>query len=365
MVNTAHNLKLSSWFTAAACVSTALVPLGSNALAQSTALLGTVPYLPGTVSLPPNVGPPALPKSTVSPRYRGPPPVVMFRATPPAPPAIEPIIEFIEPPPLPQGAPPHSPSVVPASLPDTSQRRYSIANTAERDAVNTGWNPANTEAVIAPPMVSSRAGTPISPYGNTAATSDARDYRGPVRRILQDTRRGITRDLPEAVADAMPWVDRDAKNEPFDDVLDRVSDELHRAALADPAWALPAQREIRALSRRLEMLPAPPPLSQVPDNSRPVSVAAGIDDRPFRPRPIWPGASGRPEAQVRPVTLVTNSDQQAGPRVGGVATRYLPAAEDDDGLAKLQVTPSARTPQARARNGARGVPRSRAVAPPQ
>jgi hypothetical protein len=365
MVNTAHSFKIAPWFLRAACISAAMLPFGSIAIAQSTGSFGTIPYLPGTVSLPPIVTPLADPKSTVSPRYRGPAPVVMFRGTPPAAPIVEPIIKFVEPPPLQKGAMSQAPAATPTSIDDTTQRRYSIANTAERDARSTGWNPANMDAVIAPPVVSTRAGGALSSPGDNVATSDARDHRGPVRRILQDTRRGLTRDLPEAVADAMPWVDRDAKDEPFDQVLDRVSDELHRAALADPEWALPAQREIRALSRRLEMLPAPPPLSQVPDESRPVSVAAGRDDRPFRPRPIWPGASGRPEAQVRPVTLVTSSVEQAGPRAGGVAARYIAAPEDDDGMAKPQVLPNARSAQTRARNGARGVPRARRSAPSQ
>jgi hypothetical protein len=341
MVNTAHSFKSALWLSHAVFMGATMVPFGATALAQSSGALASVPYLPGSI---PMASDGALVPAAAKP-YKGPPPVVMFRAKavpqPAASPSTqsdEPPIQFVPPPPLEQS--------------DAPERRYSIANTAERDAASAGWNPASLEAVVAPPMVASGAEVISTPMNSAAGLQGARPYRSPMRRILQDTKRSLTRDLPEAVADALPWVDRDAKNEPFNEVLGRVADDLHRAASADPEWALPAQREIRALSQRLDMLPSPPSLAQGNGDSRPVSVAAGIDDRPFRARPIWPGASGRPETQVRPVTLVTATGQQAGPAATGVAARYVPAAEDDDGMPVVQQTPPRR------RTGARGVPRA-------
>jgi hypothetical protein len=344
MVNTAYSFKSALWLSHAVMLGATVVPFGAAALAQSSGALASVPYLPGSVAMSSDgVLAPAAAKP-----YKGPPPVVMFRAKavpqPVASPSAqsnEPPIQFVTPPPLPQS--------------DAPERRYSIANTAERDAASAGWNPANLDAVIAPPMVADSGNVVANPLSSASGVQGARPYRSPMRRILQDTKRSITRDLPEAVADALPWVDRDAKNEPFNEVLGRVADDLHRAANADPEWALPAQREIRALSQRLDMLPSPPSLTQGTDDSRPVSVAAGIDDRPFRARPIWPGATGRPETQVRPVTLVTATGQQAGPAVTGVVARYVPAVEDDDGMPVVQQTPPRR------RAAGRGVPRARAT----
>lgn len=320
---------------------------GASAMAQSSASFATTPYAPTyappsahIVSSGPTLAhsaevagkPVTVPATT---RYRGPPPIVMFRATPPAP-AGAPAIEFVDP-----------PQQVP--LPPAT-RAYSIVNQAERDAANTAWNPASLEPVIAPPMVS---GAPMrevdTSLGDTAVTNNRR-YRGPMRRILEDTGRGIIHGIPEVVADALPWVDRDATSEPFNDVLARAADDLNRAAKGDPAWARPAQREIRALSRRLDTLAAPPQLAHEGHDTGQNSELATVDERPFRPRPIWPGATGRPEVQVRPMTLITASNQESGPRVTGVAARYVPAAEDDDG----NPVPIAQPPRGRA--SARGTP---------
>jgi hypothetical protein len=152
-----------------------------------------------------------------------------------------------------------------------------------------------------------------------------------MRRIFQDTRTSITYDMPEALADSLPWVDRDRKAEPFERVLARVADELTRAAQSDPEWALSAQREIRVLSKRLDQLPEPPPVQLVSQNdvgeTNPSGIV-GLETRPFRPRPIWPGATGRPEAQVRPVTIITDTGHQTGPRTSGVEATYVPSGED-------------------------------------
>jgi hypothetical protein len=326
MVNTAHRFKtqmiLAGFAVALPCW---------QASAQSSAAFSTVPYTqnkaPSTaIQRPAQV-------SATAPAHRGPKPVTMFRAIPSPVAQQRTAIDLI--------APSQGEAVPAAVIEPRASRPYSIVNQAQIDAAQTGWNPANTDAVVAPPMVAGMVAS--QPVGSRSPTNQARRYqarqslyRGPFRRILQDTRRGITRDLPEALADALPWVDGDAKNEPFDEVLDRVSDELRRAAQSDPAWALPAQREIRDLSQRLSSLPAPPPLGQEVDDMSALDGLSSVDNRPFRPRPIWPGASGRPEAQVRPVTLITSSVEQDGPRVSGVIARYTPAVEDDDGNPRPQ-----------------------------
>lgn len=329
---------------------------GASAMAQSSASFATTPYAPP--STPPSApivssgpilaysadvaGKPVTVPATT--RYRGPPPIVMFRATPPALASI-PMIEFVEPP---QQVP-----LAPAT------RAYSIVNQAERDAANTAWDRASLAPVIAPPMVSGEALHDVSTSVSNTNTTNNRRYRGPMRRILEDTGRGIIHGIPEVVADALPWVDRDATNEPFNDVLARAADDLNRAAKGDPAWARPAQREIRALSRRLDTLAAPPQLAQEGNVSGQHSDLATVDERPFRPRPIWPGATGRPEVQVRPVTLITASNQESGPRVTGVAARYVPAAEDDDGNPVPIAQPT------RGRTSARGTPAPRRTPVPR
>ncbi len=329
MVNTARRLTFLVLRTLPSVLSLSALGLGSTVLAQSTGAFATIPYAQNT---PQQASAPVRPAQVPvnAPRYRGPAPVTMFRATPPPTPVPVPAIVFVGPPAEPQ------PEPLPAlSAPPREVRPYSIANQAQIDASNAGWNPSSLDPVMAPPVASGAGGggeanAEVTPRYLAAQTS-GQLRRSPMRRIVQDTRRAVTRDLPEGLADALPWVDRDTKNEPFDEVLDRVAADLHRAAQADPAWALPAQREIRALSKRLDLLPEPPPLPQSEGQVRPDAIVAGLDDRPFRPRPIWPGASGRPEAQVRPVTLITSSTQQEGPRATGVAARYVPAAEDDDG----------------------------------
>jgi hypothetical protein len=178
-----------------------------------------------------------------------------------------------------------------------------------------------------------------------------RYHRRAMRRIFEDTRTSLTYDLPEGIADALPWVDRDRKNEPFDEVLARVADDLSRAAQSDPEWALPAQREIRQLSKKLDRFPAPPPLSEEDEGAAygtPQTPEVALNGRPFRPRPIWPGASGRPEAQVRPATIVTLTGTQSGPQATGVTALYVPSTEDSAPEPAPRTRPSARrTPPTR------------------
>jgi hypothetical protein len=214
----------------------------------------------------------------------------------------------------------------------------------------TSWDPTNLGPVDAPPLVAGVATPPSGDTHNFARPSPApRAYRGPLRRILQDTGRGIVRDIPEGVADALPWVDRDAKNEPFEAVLDRVASDLHRAAHQDPEWALGAQREIRSLSKRLDRFSEPPPLQEMADQGIAEQVFVETNGRPFRPRPIWPGASGRPEAQVRPVTVVTQTGTQNGPQADGVAAQYVPSTDDGSVDAAPVPTPKRKAPTRRGR----------------
>lgn len=351
MVNTAHRSDVQSSAPTYVPIGLALALLCSSALAQSTGAFATLPYTPTAASaasttheqdVPQNARPALV---SVSSRYRGPPPVVMFRGTPPLPPLLSsgPLVELARTPAQPQAAPP--------------TRQYSIVTQAQRDADNSSWDPANLGPVAAPPIVPGMSAQPLSAAGQRVNLTDNQRYRGPMRRILEDTGRGIVRGIPEAVAGALPWVDREANSEPFKAVLERAADDLTRAARGDPAWALPAQNELRALSRRLDSLSAPPFFVPSDDNLRPKSGVAGVDERPFRPRPIWPGAEGRPEAQVRPVTLITTTGQQNGPSVTGVTGRYIPAIEDDDGAPPAQAAPI------RSRNGARGTPSPRRVSP--
>jgi hypothetical protein len=217
------------------------------------------------------------------------------------------------------------------------------------------WDPTNLGPVEAPPLVAGVAiasGRSVVDYA--PQSSAQRPYRPPLRRILQDTGRGIARDIPEGIADALPWVDRDAKNEPFEAVLDRVASDLHRAAHQDPEWALGAQREIRSLSKKLDRFSEPPPLQDIADQGPAGPTVGGpvfveTNGRPFRPRPIWPGASGRPEAQVRPVTVVTQTGTQNGPQTEGVVAQYAPSSDDGSVDPAPVPTPRRKAPSRRGR----------------
>ncbi|MCU0883262.1 MAG: hypothetical protein MUF14_11415 [Hyphomonadaceae bacterium] len=163
----------------------------------------------------------------------------------------------------------------------------------------------------------------------TRAARRLREPRGPWTRIYQDSRRAIVQDMPEALADSLPWVDRDLKDETLDTVLVRVSDELARARDHDPEWAEAAERELRALDARLARLPEPPDgeggIVSAGRVGNPPAAHTGPtarNARPFRPRPIWPGASATTEPQIRPPTLTTDGIEETGPSTSGVATMW-------------------------------------------
>jgi hypothetical protein len=139
---------------------------------------------------------------------------------------------------------------------------------------------------------------------------------GPFKRIWRDTKKSVVEDIPEALADALPWVDRGNKDEPIEQVLARVSADLSRASAKDPEWINPAESELRELSKRLSTL-AEPPESGLTGSAAGNVPEQDTANRPFRPRPIWPGASGRPEMQSRPTALVTGSTIQQGPEAVG------------------------------------------------
>jgi hypothetical protein len=327
------------------CASVILICTGA-AKAQSTGAFATRPYgLPVANEGPPTQSSPSIQRQGqgqgqgAPAPYRGPAPVTMFRASP------QPVTQ-----------------TGPEAQPWSTQRPpYSIIAQSQRDALERAapppemepvqqqvvppsaprWNPASLEAVVAPAVVASGPLVMLRPVTQqpdprTPNATGQRYHRRAVRRIFEDTRTSLTYDMPEALADALPWVDRDRKNEPFEDVLDRVANDLSRAAQSDPEWAWGAQREIRALSKKLDRFPEPPPLQRGDDvtllaqaqGQSGQSGQASLQDRPFRPRPIWPGASGRPEAQVRPATVVTQTGIQEGPPATGVSAAFVPSAED-------------------------------------
>lgn len=155
-----------------------------------------------------------------------------------------------------------------------------------------------------------------SSYGNNPAYSkiiERPNQRGPFKAIYEDTKTAIKRDVPQALADSLPWVDANRKQEPFENVLERVSDNLARANVTDPEWALPAQSEIRELAVKLDRLSNPPQIASDFNYASPNSMPNNT--RAFRPRPVWPGAQASlNETQIRPATLTTNGVDEFGGR---------------------------------------------------
>lgn len=206
-------------------------------------------------------------------------PIVMFRGTP-----AEPLTK---------------PAVV-------SMRPVAIASPLEAP------KPA-VPVIFAPPPVAE----PVLRVAATPVPSAKREKpAGPFKRIWRDTKKSVVEDIPEALADALPWVDRADKDEPIEKVLARVSADLSRASAKDPEWINPAEGELRELSKRLATLAAPP-ATGIAGATVATLPEQDTANRPFRPRPIWPGTNGRPEMQSRPTALVTGSTIQQGPEAIG------------------------------------------------
>lgn len=279
---------------------------GTGAFAQSAGALATSPYVPfppaeravaeRCVCATPTA---AKPDHVVAKPVKSMPPVVasggqvlpivMFRGTP-APPLPRPAVV----------------SMVPVEIARPQE--------APRPAVPLAPPPAPIM-----PAVQQAAVTPIPSAGPQMPQmpQTKRDKpAGPFKRIWRDTKKSVVTDIPEALADALPWVDRGDKDEPIDQVLARVSSDLSRASAQDPEWVNPAESELRELSKRLSTLAEPPVEGTLRAPAVPVAEADAAG-RPFRPRPIWPGASGRPETQSRPTALVTGSTIQQGPEALG------------------------------------------------
>ena len=268
----------------------------SCALAQSAGALATSPYVPlipsakpardACVCLQPKPAPlPAVAAKPIKPEPKASStggqvlPLVMFRGTP-APPLPKPAVVSMVP--------------VPIALPPEAAK------------------PEATFAAAPPPVATAVRRVAAAPV--PAATREK--PAGPFKRIWRDTKKSVVQDIPEALADALPWVDRGDKDEPIEKVLARVSADLSRASAQDPEWVNPAESELRELSKQLAKLAEPPATGMA---GATVAALSGQDtaNRPFRPRPIWPGTNGRPEMQSRPTALVTGSTIQQGPEAIG------------------------------------------------
>jgi hypothetical protein len=270
----------------------------TSAMAQSAGAFATSPYVPFMPSTKlateacacPAVKPVAVPGINAKPLKPEPKtasiagqilPIVMFRGKPPAPLSRPAVV-----------------SMVPAAiaLPAEPPRQPAPVTVASA--------PAQVDVpvlrVAAQPAVKAKADKPA----------------GPFKRIWRDTKKSVVQDIPDALADALPWVDRGYKDEPIEQVLARVSADLSRASTKDPEWINPAESELRQLSKRLATL-AEPPVSGTSSAAVASIPEQDAASRPFRPRPIWPGASGRPEMQSRPTALVTGSAIQQGPEAIG------------------------------------------------
>lgn len=253
----------------------------TSALAQSAGAFATSPYVPLLPSAKPSAVPtiiakPLIPDLQTTSSAGQVLPILMFRGKPAAPLPKPAVVSMV---PVAIALPAEAPKQAPVAVAPTSATVLHVAT---------------------------------QPEGKAKAAKPA----GPFKRIWRDTKKSVVQDIPEALADALPWVDRGDKDEPIEQVLARVSSDLSRASAKDPEWINPAESELRELSKRLATLAEPP------TNSTPSAAVGSMPEqdtanRPFRPRPIWPGASGRPEMQSRPTALVTGSTIQQGPEAIG------------------------------------------------
>lgn len=239
--------------------------------------------------------------------------------------------------------PNHNPNYDPKSLPNISQfissapvnaaviptttevQSAAIQSNETQKRRRRFWEPLELPATPAPSILEPAKGLYRDITMDTNAPIDP--MRGPMKAIVQDSSRALRRDVPQAIADTLPWVDSARKQEPFDNVLARVSDNLARANASDPEWAIPAQSEIRELATRLDRLSTPP--QYVSEYQEPIIEQKPTDvrtARPFYARPIWPGARAASEGQIRPVAIVSNTSNETGAQTTGQNIMVTPDA---------------------------------------
>lgn len=175
----------------------------------------------------------------------------------------------------------------------------------------------------------------------TSATPKTNKPRGPIKAIYQDTKTAIVKDIPIAIADALPWVDKDKKNKDYEIVLKQVADSLNRAKMSDPEWVLPAKDELFELYRKLEELPQAPQLKEEYQMAAKYENQS-LDERPFKKRPIWPGAKANVEVSVRPISVTnTGLDDQYNHHTNDEAF------EEEVEHSTLEIKKSKQTPKAK------------------
>ena len=151
---------------------------------------------------------------------------------------------------------------------------------------------------------------PLRAHENTSPEYMAN--RGPVKAIYQDTKNAIIHDAPQALANNLPWVDKDRKNQPTDVVLKNVTDKLARANASDPEWVKPARDQLFELSRKLETLPNAP---QYKEEYQEQQSQQDPNSRAFKPRPVWPGSKISYEPQNRPITITSDGVEGNNPKL--------------------------------------------------
>lgn len=201
-------------------------------------------------------------------------------------------------------------------------------------------NPAASATDGLAPVPVEPAAVPSQPPQQPPSEPPERPARGPLTAIAQDTARALTRDLPEAAAGWLPWVDRPGGSDAsLEQVLAQVADELGRAAAADPDWARPAERELRALAARLASLPEPPRApAALPAGTAPAVGPATA----FRVRPLWPGAADVSPPQSRPFALIAESAAEAGPPAPAHSLPVDPGAAGTGGAGLSAAAPPGR-----------------------
>jgi hypothetical protein len=136
---------------------------------------------------------------------------------------------------------------------------------------------------------------------NFSALNAPLEKRGPIAAIYQDTKTAIVKDVPQNVADVLPWVDKERKNQNYDKTLAIVADSLSRANQSDKEWAKPIANDLAQLARKIETLPNPP---QYQEEIRPTRLQNQYsEERDYQARPIWQKTAQNQEVGKRPIRL--------------------------------------------------------------